>query len=576
MSEIRSPDFFISPNGAFDPLAELEASLKSMGEAVGTNPNAHAQCRFPARRVWLKQALPEETRLWPNVTCPDFLAFSHQGQIESMSLLFATGYLSNPASYFGHPLIKFNLPPSQRPSSLLDVSVNFGAVTPPNENAFVYATKGLFGGYDATFSHRKFYYNNHAYGEIELRDMWEYRLNLTPDEVELMYSHIWEILGKKFPYYFFTENCASAVASILEDIVGVEMAPSYLPYALPYNLFDRLATTQKTDGQPLVRSISLIPSRQTRFTSNYNALDSDQKQIVGDIALGAKVSETLGKLVSDRRGPPIETLLDYYSFLSVKDKSDTSISSEFQNLRRELLMERLTLPVSENKNSHFDLQAPSEGTRPLLLRAGPIYSSRWNEGAEFQFRTTYYDFLALDFGRPKYSEVRTLDATITFLDNSIFLRKLDLIAVSTLNLSQTGLPGDGGWAWRFSTGLENLNLECQFCDLFKIEAGLGRGLLFSKRHAIFVLFDLRTQTRTGSSGSFAGTPTLGGLMDWFPSGIFKTEFNIGYRAFLEKSDENATMIKIENRLGLSRDWDLRASYEKHVDQWMRVSISWYL
>ncbi|MBY0314311.1 MAG: DUF4105 domain-containing protein [Bdellovibrionales bacterium] len=547
-----------------------------MSEPAGVNTNLHAQCRFPARYKLLKRMLYEKSSSWPQVLCPDYLTFSHRGQIESISLIFATGYLSNPASYFGHPLIKFNLPASKMPSSLLDVSVNFGAVTPPDENGFVYAAKGLFGGYDATFSHRKFYYNNHAYGEVELRDMWEYRLNLNSDEVELFYSHIWELLGKKFPYFFFTENCASAAAAILEQITGEKVLPSYLPYALPYILFDGLAYAQRSNGEPLVRSISLIPSRQTRLIARYKDLSSDQKKSVQMISNGAPVSPILESLPPQTRAAPIETLLDYYSFLAVKDKNFEEKNEAFSKRRQELLVERLELPSSTPTEMNYNLNPPSKGPRPFLLRAGVINSSKFRTGGEFQLRTTYYDFLSLDFGRPKFSEVKTLDATFNYFDNSIWMRKLDLIAISTLNLSQTGLPDEGGWAWRFSTGVENLNLACKYCDLFKVEVGFGKGFLILDRQAIFVLVDVRAQTRTENSGTLASTPMLGALIDWFPSGLFKTELNFGYRAYLEKDDADATMIKIDNRLGLSRDWDLRISYEKHVDEWIRLSISWYL
>jgi len=201
----------------------------------------------------------------------------------------------------------------------------------------------------------------------------------------------------------------------------------------------------------------------------------------------------------------------------------------------------------------------------------PFYS-----GIEFQFRAAYYDFLSVDFGRPKNSEVRVMDAAFISFDKAVWMRKLDLIAVTTLNLSQTGLPGDGGWAWRFSTGFEKLNLSCRDCDLFKIEAGFGKAVTVLDRMTLFTILDLRGQTPTAGSGQLGTTPTVGAVVDWFSSGVLKTELSAGYRGYLERDDTNSEIFKIDNRLGLSREWDIRAAYEKHVDEWYRLGVSLYL
>lgn len=576
-SEISSSDFFLSPVGATDLTAELYATVEAMRLPVGDDLDRHAQCQFPARLIWLKKVVPEMAMSWPHIECPKYLRFSHRGEIESISFLFATGYLSNPASYFGHPLIKFNLPKKKIPTNLLDVSVNFGAVTPADENSLIYAMKGLFGGYDATFTHQKFHYNNHSYGELELRDMWEYKLNLNPEEVEYLYSHVWEVVGKRFPYYFLSQNCATAAAQILEDAVGIKMMSKYLPYSLPYTFFDKVADAKRSNGESLVASVKLIPSRQSRLTAHFRNLNENQKLVVRKIANGAASVEDLQSLPIEERVSTVETLLDYYSFKSLFDHNAGPVDEIDANSKRELLIERLHLPASTSADStNYELRSPLEGPRPFLLRLGSVHSRHFNDGFEFQFRTASYDFLSLDFGRPKNSEVKVMDTTFVAFDKDLWLKKLELISVTTLNLSQTGLPGDGGWAWRFSTGFEKLSLYCRDCDLFKVEAGFGKGIQWQERLTMYSMLDLRGQTPTLGSGQLAATPTAGALINWFRSGLLTTEVSLGYRSYLEKNDANYETFKIDNRLGLSREWDLRASYEKQVDEWYHFAVSLYL
>lgn len=570
-SIVRSPEFFLSPNGATHPDEELQATLSAMSAPATGDRNQHAQCRFPARALWLKQVAPLEANQWPKVECPNYAAFAYGGEIESISLVFATGYLSNPASYFGHPLIKFNLSRAKIPTSLLDVSVNYGALTPDNENPFVYMVRGLFGGYKATFSHRHFYYSNHTYGEIDLRDMWEYKLNLKPEEVQFFYAHTWELLGMKFPYYFFSENCASAAAEIVEDATGVALMPRFLPYAIPYTLFDNLMKKKRLDGEPLVTSVAMIPSRQTRLTDRFRELDPEQKKAVESVARTNHTTDQLSSLPPDRRVGAVETLFDYYSFRSAK-----SPEKNFAEVKRELLVSRLQLPPGvQSSVTQSSAKPPHAGPRPLLTRLGGVDSSKYGRGFEFQFRTSYYDLLSLDLGRPSNSEVRTLDVSLDFIDDDLWIRKVDLISVSTLNLSTTGLPGDGGWAWEFVTGFDSLNLGCRSCTLFKVEAGYGKAFLAFERQVFYVMVNARAHTEVEDSGYISATPRAGVLINWLPSGAIASEVSIGYRHQLERDQDNAAVIKAETRIGLSRLWDIRLTYDKHVEELSRVSGSFY-
>ena len=81
--------------------------------------------------------------------------------MSSVSVVFATGFLGNPASYYGHTLLKFNFRTGEKHTSLLDVSVNYGAILEGKHDGQVtYIVKSLAGGYSAGFSHIHFYYHD--------------------------------------------------------------------------------------------------------------------------------------------------------------------------------------------------------------------------------------------------------------------------------------------------------------------------------------------------------------------------------------------------------------------------------
>lgn len=139
--------------------------------------------------------------------------WSRTGAVEGISVIFASGHLSNPASFYGHLLVKFNSPGERAAEDLLETTLNYGAVIPPNEGAISYIINGLLGGYNSTFTHLEFFQHNHNYAETQLRDLWEYELDLTPSEVDLIVSHTWEVLGKDNKYYFVCKTAHTELPS---------------------------------------------------------------------------------------------------------------------------------------------------------------------------------------------------------------------------------------------------------------------------------------------------------------------------------------------------------------------------
>lgn len=210
-SSIQSDSFFLSPEGHRDPLAELTATIAALQETSQAD-NTHAQCRFRGRYYWILEKGLVEPDTLPKVTCSEFQKFANfpdTNANRSISLIFATGYLGNPASYYGHLLLKLNTDSSTHQNSELDsIALNYGAKIPENENVVLYILKGLTGVYPSAFTQKEFYYHLNNYTDGELRDLWEYRLTLPQSAHELIVGHLWEMLGIQHKYYFANRNCA--------------------------------------------------------------------------------------------------------------------------------------------------------------------------------------------------------------------------------------------------------------------------------------------------------------------------------------------------------------------------------
>ncbi|MDQ7015809.1 MAG: DUF4105 domain-containing protein [Gammaproteobacteria bacterium] len=557
-SEITSKNFFLSPQGSRDPKAELIATLHAFFAIPEPNKPA-SSCRFIARYHWLKKQLD-----WPKKTpivCPKFDQFKQQGNIKSISLIFATGYLSNPASFYGHVLLKFNQQKNGKEHiELLDKSLNYGAIVPKGENSLIYVLKGLFGGYDASFSDDVFYRQNHIYIENELRDLWEYRLNLTQAQVNQLVYHAWELLGAKFQYYFLNKNCAYAMADLLELVINQPLKSNSPIWALPIDLFNRLNSTTKKHP-PLVKEIHYIPSRQSQFQQRYQHLSEGKKSQLNMIANDPDFSLTqLNTLTEAEQINIIDSLLDYYAFRLL----DNDDKEEIKNKKQRLLLHRIQLRATSAADTPtFSVQPPTSGPLPLMLRLGIQQSAQQAANLNLTTRLSYYDLLNLEAGRLPNTQLTTLELKLILKKEQLVFQRLDFFHIQNLNVSQSGLKKDGGWAWKARFFADNQGDDCSFCPKLNLQMGMGKATKWGEHLIVYAMTDLTLSTHQTAQTRLRITPYLGLLMSI--NSHWKSQFILrsSYDGNGKRSSDNESQW--QNRFGNSRKWDLRLDYEQHND-----------
>ena len=573
VSEIISPDFFLSAQGATHSSEELTATLTAFFLEPNKNSDNHAQCRFIARYKWLKKSLDWRDTSPPSVTCKQFNAWI--GNVESLSLVFATGYLSNPASFYGHLLLKFNTNRAIAPTDLLDNSLNFGAIVPNNENGFIYVVKGLFGGYLSSFSSTHFYRLNHMYAENELRNLWEYELALNADEVDQIASHSWELLRTQFTYYFLKENCAYRMAELLQLVINQPLLSKSIPWSMPATVFNNLNAIER-DGTPLVRKVNHIPSRRDRYSAKYLALTSEQKILVERLANedpNLKNAQYLGMPETEKIAV-IDTLLDYYEFRMMEDSENVSL----KNSKYKTLLERGHLAsnnfFTEDEPAPLTHTAPPhEGPLPGMIRIGYRQNNYLGDGIDFRLRPAYFDMLELDTGRIPNSHLTMFDLRATYANNQLKLRNLELLSIENLNVAQTPLPKDGGLAWKIKLGFESQNMSCEDCLIFNVNGGIGKASPLMSNLVGYGMLDVFAQTKYLDSGIVGITSRIGLITS--PINSVKSSLIVEKRQYIDASHNEKRIIRWENRIGKSRDWDIRISYENQVAHELYAGISTY-
>ena len=256
-SAVDDQRFFYAHDGNTEPQNELNATLAAFFSTQDAG-NQHALCRSPARFNWLNRHLLIDTSRLPTPACSDYAEWRGLIHAESVTLIFPTYQLNSPSSMFGHTLLRLDPADDANWSDWLSYAVNFGANINSDDNSLFYAWKGLSGGYPGQFIVAPYFEKIQEYNRIEKRNIWEYRLNLEPAEVELLVTHLWELKDINFDYYFFTENCSYRLLELIEVArPQIELTDEFVLTAIPAD------TIRAVENAGLVETASFRPSQET-------------------------------------------------------------------------------------------------------------------------------------------------------------------------------------------------------------------------------------------------------------------------------------------------------------------------
>lgn len=570
-SSLHSPEFFLAQDGARNPASELAATLAAMQAPVTTNPDEHAKCRFPARRIWLEKQLPALSKQLAAIPCPEFNEWAPITEQSSLSLMFANGYLGNPASYYGHIFLKINN--QQNGQRLIDQTVNYGAIESTQDDPLSYIVKGISGGYDGGFSPIDFFFHDANYGENELRDLWEYRIKLPPAEVRFIISHTWEVMRKRYVYYFFHDNCAFRVGELLEVVDGIHANPSDTPWIIPQSLLQKL--TQSTfQGEPLLDKRIFHPSRQTRLYHRYRQLNSQQRELVsGLVNQEIRLDDpALTSLSVSERYAVIDTLLDYHQFRKEGSKENKGQKSSPAYLAA--LAARFQLPPGEPTPPPTLSEPPDTGKAPSWTQLGITHHKNRGDALSLRLRPAYYDPLDVSNGQARHGGLSMGDLQLEVRESHLRLHHLDIISIDSMNPAVTGLPGDQGAGWRLRAGLEQERQNCKSCLATRIQSDYTRGSQLGGS-ALFASLHLGGAIQAHTNIDGYGFARLGASLVFRPSESFGIHVSHEIRQPIARARASYSFSSAEIRFVLGKSHDLRARVERDQSSTLSLGLGSY-
>lgn len=486
-SQVLSPDFFLSPLGREDAAAELDATLDAL-QSPFEDEDRDARCRFPARRQWLGQQLGVREWLQPDARCTRLHRWLDFSRLRRVSVSLVSGYFGNPASAFGHALLRFETDRQPGDNALGDLTLNFGALVPEQENMLRYVAKGLTGGYDAGFSDKDFAEHDQVYVRGENRDIWHYELALDAPAAQLLALHAREIAGRKFQYFFLSRNCAWRLAEMLELVLPVSLRQgSDEAWYIPVELFERLEAAQAA-GRPVYRRVQFQASAQRELLARLRQLTPPERRVFTAVLMneGVQLAIDLDGLAPPQAQRIIEVLLEWTNWKNPTGQVKDEMAA-VERLKQRLLQARLRLPTGASSlAAPAPLPSPGLGTAPQRWSLGLQWDGRHAVQPALRWTAAAFElqgFHGLAAGELQVADLRWQRQP----DGRGRVQSFTVLSARKLNDVAESLPGERDLAWQMRLGWQR-------------DHGLGgEGLRAGVRAGI------------GHAWRFAGLPELQGF-----------------------------------------------------------------
>lgn len=556
-SSVDDPRFFVSPAGAHDPQAELDATL-ALFFSNQPRDDEPPQCRLRARYLWLREQLAFDPARLPEQACERYTAWRAGLNVERLALVFASSDLGSPSTMFGHTLLRLDARGQDADSALLAYAVNYAAYTGPDAG-LLYAVRGLTGSYQGYFGLFPYYEKVKEYVRIEHRDLWEYPLHLDPAQIDRLLAHLWELRGIGSDYYFFTENCSQQLLMALDTVrPELQLADHFrgpLGHTIPVDTV-RLLQRHGLLGEPAFRA-SAAKTLRTRFHQLERAQqDWVQAYVRGRAGLD---DPRLGSASLQGRARMLDLAhdLSYFRF-----QTGASAREDGLRLARGALIarSRITSP-SAFPDVPRPAHSPEQGHHSHRAELGLARADGSHAGL-IGIRAAYHDRLDPAPGYLPGAELEFLNLRLFHNSARAGLDRATLLKIDALAARDRLLTP---WSWRLDLGARRLGLEAlsttgeaplgAYLDL-----GLGLGWAPTPASQLYLLGGLEAdvQHRARKGHALATAARLGWALQ---SGRVNTSVELDALGGVSAAGADGYRARGQLQWQLHRDLGLRLGVE---------------
>ncbi|MFD2231397.1 DUF4105 domain-containing protein [Alkalimarinus sediminis] len=547
-SYVDDKRFFYADDGHYNAESELQKTIDALfiKDDLG---NEHAQCRFVYRYQWLSQKLELDPKKLPVTNCVDYIEWREQVNAHSVSLIFPATALNSPSSMFGHTLLRFDPKDIEGGSDWLSYALNFGANINNDDDSVSFAFRGLAGGYPGVYNMMRYFEKIKEYNRMENRDIWEYKLNYTPEEVDLILTHVWELKDINFDYYFFDENCAFRLLELLELVrPEVNLTARFKLDAIPTN------TVRAVVEEGLVESTHFRPSELAELHARIDSLPKSIQRLGKELSNDIDVMQQpeFKALDQAQQGEVVQIAYSYLRYVQLQIPRDDEMAKRSYQLL--LALNKL----SSEKVVVERPAAPETGHKTIT--AGVSAGERNDDlFQQVNYRVTYHDLLDNEKGYLRGAQIILFNTEVRhYNDDGLKFNRFDLVDITSLSKRNMFLKP---LSWKVQVGYERVYSRNDEVGVLQLNGGAGHSYEVTKNIEMFGLLTGRIEHNKRFNSILE--PAIGaeaGMLYYSPIGTQKLDIsgaqflNDDYRMRAEFAQNINLGVDHALRLSLAQEW----------------------
>lgn len=458
VSTVRQGEFFLSPEGKTNPHAELLATITKL-----YHPNANiaqtAQCQYPARFTWLESLQGRTAQL----DCPELATWREVLDPQGMTLVFPTAFMNNPSSMFGHTLLRVDAKDQTQNKELVAFAINFAAEPEEEDNAALFAFKGMVGSYPGRFTVMPYYRKVREYNDMESRDIWEYQLRLSEPEVQRVLLHLWEMRDAEFDYYFLDENCSYQLLALLELANDqLSLIKDFPLQAIPSDTVEALAKN----------GLLAEPNYRAAFGTRllHQADEIDPALFAAAVKAKAGDYPSADEFNESQRAAILEFAYEWLNFELYEQALNRDSTAKHLT---QLLVQRskITLP-SPFSAVPEPAVSPEQGHASARLGVGMNSHKSAADSLTFEWRPAYHDLFDSQAGFIPGAQISFLDTQVN-IDSHNHMQLDRFYLLDAMALAPSNQVFDS-LAWNVRAGFDRKPMAKQQAGRGVIQGGTGK------------------------------------------------------------------------------------------------------
>lgn len=585
-SVIDDPTYFVSPEGASAPDAELEGTLRIFSEGTPAE-RQEALCRYPARRKFLedhfKLIFSDTDPKNESDVCKRYREFSKLMRHDRISLVFSSGHPENPQTFFGNIFLKFHGGKSAEATDKRSVYMVSHRVDTQDSNPIFYPFNVFHGIFNGTLNWIAEEKISTDLINSENRDQWEYELNLNKDEVSYIAASVFELANHKIEYFLLGENGSYLMMALLEiGRPALNLNSNFKQIVIAADATRVIANTPN-----LLSKVHYHPSSLQKHEDRLNNLSKkerdaftnlfSQNELMTKKPLGSKLKfESIEDLTPEEKARVLDSALTFYESRGQKypkqqlariEKDQDSVAQKRAEI--ELKPEYAQPHVPEETAPHYAY--PSSRIGLGVMR--PINSDRNSRTYSLiSYRPAQQTSESSLKGMPDGVGIGIMNLEAMFNGKTLNMREVSIVSIDVLPEPKADEKWAKSWAVNLGfrqqcfEGCKQTYASAQYGLAWKLDAAEGRAAV-------------RGSLKFGDdeSGALFIEPGISGLLnvELIPLHRWSNSLTLGRQMSLWKAPEWLLTGASNWAWRPAEPWELMGSLELHNQEIQLLARSFY-